>query len=128
MARKSAAFSQAATDAYGKAARKPAGWMLETRLAEPSDFVPTGHEGPSSPPPEASSQGRKSITKKLNISDTLIEAMQDFMSDGGMSYVLLLDTNTGKAREREAVSGLRCRIGPRSVTWLYYRDKLDGKK
>lgn len=63
------------------------------------------------------------MTAKVNISDTHIEAVQEF-AENGQPY-LLIDSNTGKKGERAAQPGLRIRVGRRSATWIFYRDVLD---
>ena len=75
-------------------------------------------------PHERPGSGKTSVLK-TNIDDGGIEALRNF-ADQGQTF-LLLDTNTGKRGERDAVPGLRCRIGRRSTTWLVYTDEGSGK-
>jgi integrase len=99
--------------------------MLETRLQEPSVFVPEAIPVPrGATTPAKPGKPPKVMVAKVNISDTHIEALQELHSDT-RQVVLLMDANTGKKGERAAVPGLRIRIGRRSATWLYYRDVWD---
>jgi integrase len=53
---------------------------------------------------------------KLDLTDARIEARQDFMPDG-CSLVILQDHGGTRS-----VRGLQMHIGPRSATWIFYRD------
>lgn len=108
-------FTPEQTEAYRKAARKPAGWMLESRLADtPSiapEAIPEGHSGK----PAASKPGA-TIVRKMDLTDTKVGAAVDFAEGGAV----LLHDHGGTA----SVPGLRIRLGKRSATWLYYSDRL----
>jgi integrase len=99
--------------AYRKAARKPAGWMIESRLDDTPGIVPEVPLSRYVP----DKRTRKITVRKLDVSDARIEAARDFAE----GRPILLHDCGGTS----SVPGLRCRIGPRSATWLYYRDTLD---
>jgi integrase len=67
--------------------------------------------------PKAEKPSRKVAVLKLDLTDARVEARQDFAE----GRAILLNDHGGT----QTVPGLRIRIGPRSATWLYYRDVLD---
>lgn len=121
MSRKSE-FATAQRAAYRKAAKQPPGWAIETRLDASPGIVPEAIPRVPRAKAEPSKPGRV-VVHKVNLTDTHIEAVQH-LAENGQPY-LLCDINTGKRGERASTPGLRIRIGPRSATWLFYRDVLD---
>jgi integrase len=103
--------------AYRRAAQKPAPWMIESRFDQTPGYVPSGAEGPATPQREPSVKP-KTIVAKLDLTDPRVEARIE-MNDAG--NVIMLHDFGGK----QSVPGLRLRIGPRTATWLFYRDVLD---
>ena len=65
----------------------------------------------------------KTINRKLDLTDGRVEAQWDFTEDyeTGLHRTIILH-DFGHVR---SVPGLRCRLGPRSATWIFYRDVLD---
>ncbi|MGH6727107.1 MAG: hypothetical protein ACREB8_11260, partial [Pseudolabrys sp.] len=86
-------------------------------------FVPDAPDiSPDYRPPKAQGK-RKTIKFKLDLTDARIEARWDFREDyetGLIRTIILHDF--GHVR---SVPGLRCRLGLRSATWVFYRDVLD---
>jgi integrase len=68
-------------------------------------------------PPQADKPKGKVVVQKLDLTDSRIEARRDFAE----GRTILLHDHGGT----QSVPGLRLRIGPRSATWLFYRDVLD---
>ncbi len=59
----------------------------------------------------------RTVIQKLDLTNSRVEARRDFAE----GRTILLHDHGGT----QSVPGLRLRIGPRSATWLFYRDVLD---
>jgi integrase len=69
---------------------------------------------------KAKAKPGKTVTIKADLTDARIEARQEFSQADGPRTMILHDFGG-----TQSVAGLRCRIGPRSATWIFYRDVLD---
>jgi integrase len=79
------------------------------------------------PPPLAPLPPGKKVVRKLDFSDPRIEAQIELAAEDhetGIRRIVILQDHGGN----QSVAGLQVRIGPRSATWIFYRDVLDHGK